>query len=63
MLKGKPLYKAVREFGEDTVIPLMIEQESEGDPTDPVATQAAALGIALLVDIAESLHRIGVKLG
>jgi hypothetical protein len=63
MLKGKSLYAKCREFGEETVIPLMEEQEDDDDPTAPVATRAASLGIALIVDIAESLHKISVKIG
>lgn len=63
MLKGKQLYKECREFGENEVIPLMKEQEADDDPTAVVATKAAELGIALLVDLCESLHRISVKIG
>lgn len=63
MLKGKALYKAAREYTDETVIPLVEEQADEDDPTAPVVTKATELGIALLVDIAESLHRISVKIG
>jgi hypothetical protein len=57
MLKGKELYRAAREFTDETLLPELAEDE------ETQTVKAAELGIALLVDVAESLHRIAVKVG
>lgn len=64
MLKGKELYREVRKFGEDTLVPAMNDKDNLGpEVEEALAEEAVLLGIALLTDIAESLHRISVKVG
>jgi hypothetical protein len=67
MLKGKELYAAVRESGDELVG--FMEGEALASSTGPdkvkeeLQIKAVELGIALLADIAESLRRISVKVG
>lgn len=66
MLKGKPLYKAAREFCEEELIPNLNKSNEEDiseETKDELAAKGADLGLALAIDIAESLHRISVKIG
>jgi hypothetical protein len=63
MLKGKKLYEEARRFVEEEVVPKLQEEEDPEDPTDPIATKGAELGMALAIDIAESLNGIKAKIG
>jgi hypothetical protein len=64
MLKGKKLYTAAREFCEEQLLPkLNTTDDLSEDEKDELAAEGANLGLALAIDIAESLHRISVKIG
>lgn len=63
MLKGKQLYAAAREFVEDEVVPVMSATDLSDEASDELAEKGAMLGAALLIDIAESLHKIAIKIG
>jgi hypothetical protein len=61
MLKGKQLYEYARHFCDHELLPAMAAQSEDED--DKLKDRAGELGIALAIDIAESLHRISVKVG
>jgi hypothetical protein len=63
MLKGKQLYEVARKFAEEDLVPALNGNEVDEEATDAILEKAAELGIALLIDIAESLHGIKAKVG
>lgn len=63
MLKGKPLYEAARAFADDILVPGLDDKDMTDEKTTAVLQDSATLGIALLVDVAESLHKISTKVG
>lgn len=65
MLKGKQLYKEAREFVDEQMLPMLAEERSEDEDdakVDEVKDKAVELGLALLIDVAESLHGIKAKI-
>lgn len=67
MLKGKRLYDEAREFVGDTIMPMLEDERKVGPEVDretnEVKDKGIEIGLALLIDMAESLHKIAVKIG
>lgn len=63
MLKGKRLYDAARSFTEDQLVPSLNNDDLTEEAKDDMVNDATLLGVALLVDVAESLHKIATKVG
>lgn len=64
MLRGKQLYKAAREYAEQELIPnLDTDSDISEEVKNEIAEKGANLGIALAIDVAESLHKIATKVG
>jgi hypothetical protein len=63
MLKGKALYKAAREFSEEVVVPALNNDDLTEEEEDTLAHDGALLGLALVIDMAESLNKIATKIG
>lgn len=65
MLKGKPLYKKCRDFIES--VDVNDEVGDDGEITVAESKEQVQKGFelatALLVDVAESLHKIATKIG
>lgn len=67
MLKGKQLYTAARAYVDDEIMPMLEQERKEGPEVDKetneVKDKGIEIGLALLVDVAESLHKIAIKVG
>lgn len=63
MLKGKKLYERAREFADTELIPALNADDISEEEKNSLAEEAATLGIGLVIDIAESLHKIATKIG